>query len=243
MENLILYTSPFEKKRVGRNNDGGYVTVVLPDHYDLFLSGGISDDTSFEEHLLQLHPNLICHAFDGNITKLPSNHERIIFYNKNLGESNTNNVTNLCDFIQPCQNIFMKIDIEGHEFRVMPIIIQNNLMRKIKQLVIEIHSPADIHLYPSYFKGLQDIDNHKMFTMLNAINNTHTLVHFHANNACKMTKINNINLPHVFELTYIRNDFIKEKIQNTETLPTKLDMKNIEGGNDYILEGFPYSKK
>ena len=30
---------------------------------------------------------------------LPSNHERIIFYNKNLGESNTNNVTNLCDFI------------------------------------------------------------------------------------------------------------------------------------------------
>ena len=57
-----------------------------------------------------------------------------------------------------------------------------------------------------------------------------------------MQKINNIHLPHVFELTYIRNDFVNEKIQNTESLPTKLDMKNIERENDYILQGFPYSK-
>jgi len=173
------------------------------------------------------------------MAQLPRNHNRIIFHNKNLGESNTNNVTNLYEYIEPCQNIFLKMDIEGHEFRVMPSIIQNNLMHKIKQLVIEIHSPADIEMFPSYFQGLQDIDNH---TMLNKINKTHTLVHFHANNACKMQKINNIHLPHVFELTYIRNDFVNEKIQNTESLPTKLDMKNIEGGIDYILQGFPYSK-
>lgn len=241
MENLILYTSPFEKKRIGKNNDGGYVTVLLPNQYDLFISGGISDDTSFEEHLLQLHPNLLCHAFDGTIDKLPNNHERIIFHPKNLGDS-TNNTTNLCEYIEPYHNIFMKIDIEGHEFRIMPCIIEHNLMHKIKQLVIEIHSPGDIQMFPSYFKGLQDIDNNKMFDMLHKINATHTLVHFHANNACKMQQINNINLPHVFELTFIRNDFVTEKIQNTESLPTKLDMKNIEDWNDYILEGFPYSK-
>jgi hypothetical protein len=243
MENLILYKSPFEKKRIGKNNDGGYVTVLLPNEYDIFISGGLSDDTSFEEQLLQLYPNLICHAFDGTIDQLPTNNNRIIFYNKNLGDSNNTTMTNLCDFIEPCQNIFLKMDIEGHEFRIIPSIIQHNLMHKIKQLVIEIHSPGDIHMFPSYFKGLQDIDNHKMFDMLNKINTTHTLVHFHANNACRMQKINNIQLPHVFELTYIRNDFVTEKIQNTESLPTNLDMKNIEEANDYILEGFPYSKK
>ena len=50
-------------------------------------------------------------------------------------------------------DIFMKIDIEGHEFRLMPSIIENNLINKIKQLVIEIHSPAYIELHPNYFKG------------------------------------------------------------------------------------------
>jgi hypothetical protein len=242
MDSLILYTSPFEKLRLGKNNDGGYVTVNLPESYDFFISGGISNDISFEEHLLQLHPNLICCAFDGTISQLPHNHNRIFFYNKNLGNANNNILTNLHEYIQPHNNIFLKMDIEGHEFRIMPTIIENNLMNKIKQLVIEIHSPADIQMFPVYFKGLGDIDNNKMFDLLHKINTTHTLVHFHANNGCKITTINNIKIPHVFELTYIRNDFVKEKIHNTDPLPTPLDMKNIPWQDDYILEGFPYSK-
>jgi len=134
----------------------------------------------------------------------------------------------------------MKIDIEGHEFRIMPTIIENNLMNKIKQLVIEIHSPADIQLFPDYFKGLSDINNDKMFDLFNKFNKTHTLVHFHANNGCKITKIDGIDVPHVFELTYIRNDYVTEIIRNIEPLPTVLDMKNSLSKPDYILKGFPY---
>jgi len=138
-------------------------------------------------------------------------------------------------------NIFMKIDIEGHEFRLMPSIIENNLINKIKQLVIEIHSPADIELYPEYFKGLSDIKNEQMFNLLKKINETHTLVHLHANNGCKMNTIDGINIPHVFELTYIRNEFITKKIRNENQLPTPLDMPNIPSKIDYTLKGFPYS--
>jgi len=54
-----------------------------------------------------------------------------------------------------------------------------------------------------------------------------------------MQKINNIHLPHVFELTYIRNDFVTEKVQNTESLPTKLDMKNIEDGVKLYIGRIP----
>jgi hypothetical protein len=242
MENLILYNSPFTKKRIGKNNDGGYVTVMLPDTYDLFISGGVSDDISFEEQLLQLHPNLLCYAFDGTISNLPNNNNnRIVFIKKNLGNSNNDNLTNLHDYIEPYNNIFMKIDIEGHEFRVMPSIIEKNYMNKIKQLVIEIHTPADIHMFPDYFKGLSDINNKNMFDLLNKINNTHTLVHFHANNGCNLQKIDEICLPHVFELTYIRNDFVNQKIKNKESLPTTLDMKNITYKDDYVFKGFPYS--
>ena len=238
MEHLILYTSPYPKTRIGRPHDGGYVTVTLPGTYDALLSGGIANDISFEEHFLQLHP-IPCYAFDGTIAHLPHANPKITFVKKNLGDSNTDNTTNLHDYMEPYQNIFMKMDIEGHEFRVMPTLIQH--MKKIKQLVIEIHSPGDIRMFPDYFKGLSDIDNHKMFDMLQGINQTHTLVHFHANNGCKMQEIDGIRLPHVFELTYLRNDFVLEKRKNTESLPTSLDMKNIPQNEDYTLSGFPYS--
>jgi hypothetical protein len=138
-------------------------------------------------------------------------------------------------------NIFLKIDIEGHEFRILPTFFENNFINKIKQLVVEIHSLADIQLYPDYFKGLIDIKNEDMFNLFKNINKTHTLIHFHANNGCRMNIIDGINIPHVFELTYIRNDFVKEKIRNDETLPTNLDMKNIPQKPDYNLSGFPYS--
>ena len=134
----------------------------------------------------------------------------------------------------------MKIDIEGHEFRVMPEIIKNDLMQNIKQIVIEIHTPFDIQLYPKHFKGLSDINNSTMFKLLSDFNKTHTIIHFHANNGCKMAKYDNIKIPHVFELTYIRNDFIKEKVKNNEPLPTKLDFKNVDNKPDYSFDSYPY---
>jgi len=241
MENLILYQTDFPKKRIGKNYDGGYVIVELPGQYDFFISGGISNDVSFEEDLLTKYPNLTCVAFDGTIASLPKTDKQIQFIKKNLGNINTNDTTNLLEYIQNYNDIFMKIDIEGHEFRVMPVIIKENYISKIKQLVIEIHSPGDIHLHPNYFKGLSDIHNEHMFQLLNDINKTHTLVHLHANNGCNMQMIDGIQLPHVFELTFIRNDFVSEKKRNTTSLPTNLDMPNIYYKPEYKLKGFPYT--
>ena len=241
METLILYQSPFIKKRIGKDNDGGYVISMLPNSYDLFISSGISNDISFESNFLDLYPDIRCYAFDGTISSLPAQHNRITFFKKNLGYCNSDTLTNLHEYIENYDNIFMKIDIEGHEFKIMPTIIKNKLMKKIKQFLIEVHTPADINMFPEYFKGVSDINNNDMFNLFNEINNTHTLVHFHANNGSKIQKIDGITLPHVFELTYIRNDFFNKKEKNIESLPTSLDMKNIPENDDYKLEGFPYS--
>jgi hypothetical protein len=242
METLTLYKSPYPKKRIGKNNDGGYVTVELPDNdYDLFLSGGISNDNTFENELLKMHPKLTCYAFDGTIPGLPQKNDRIQFVRKNLASYNSDYVTNLHEYMEDYENIFLKIDIEGHEFRLLPTFFENEYIKKIKQLVVEIHSPADIQLYPDYFRGLSDIKNEHMFDLLRKLNNTHTLVHLHANNGCKMNVIDGINIPHVFELTYIRNDYVSKRVLNNEPLPTSLDMKNIPHLPDHQLKGFPYS--
>ena len=148
MNSLILYQSPYDKVRIGKSNDGGYVICNLPDNYDLFISGGISNDISFEIDFLKKYKDITnniikCYAFDGTISTLPyHNAQNINFIKKNLGNIETNDVTNLSSYINDTvnddkyNNIFMKIDIEGHEFRLLPYLIDNNYMNKIKQLVI-----------------------------------------------------------------------------------------------------------
>jgi hypothetical protein len=240
METLIVYTSSFPKKRIGKENDGGYVIAELPGNYDLFISGGIADDNTFETSFLQKYTNIPCYAFDGSVSALPQPNEEIVFIKKYLGNRTNDTETNLHEYIEPYKHIFMKIDIEGHEFRLLPSFIENNFINKIKQLVIEIHSPADIALHPDYYVGLEHIKNKHMFDLFQKMNRTHTLIHFHANNGCDMNTIDGIHIPFVFELTYIRNDYIIEKKKNTESLPTSMDMQNVLYKPDYMLSGFPY---
>ena len=240
MESLILYESPYNKIRLGRNNDGGYVIADLPGIYEILISGGISDDVTFEQHWINKYQKP-CYAYDGTINALPVHDPRITFVKKNLGSENTATLTNLEDIISRYSDIFMKIDIEGHEFRLFPSIFQQNVMTKIKQLVLEIHSPKSIALYPNYYKGLADIVEKDMFDLIKTLNTTHTLIHLHANNGPELDSIEGISVPTVFELTYIRNDFVLSKVRNTSPLPTPLDMKNVLHKPDYSFKGYPYT--
>jgi len=239
MENLIVYESPYQKFRTGRPYDGGYVISVLPGTYDAFLSCGINDDISFEQHLMHLYPYLTCTAFDGTIDNLPYPEPKIIFVKKNIGPVNSETITNLHEYIEPHNDIFLKVDIEGHEFDSLNTFSEDQF-KKIKQLVIEIHTPADIDLFPEYFKGLSHITNDSMFGLLKKINTTHTLVHIHGNNFCKRHSINDIVIPNVFECTFIRNDYIQEKITNKAPVPTNLDMPNVPNKPECNLSYWPF---
>ena len=241
MENLILFSPTHEVQRVGKNNDGGYVICNLPGEYDLFISGGISDDISFEQHFLNMYPNLKCYAFDGTVNSLPTNDQRVTFIKKNIGKYDSLKTTNLKSYMERFNNIFMKIDIEGHEFRLFPEL--EDYMSKIKQLVLEVHSPGDIKLHQNYFKGLEDIDHSFMFNMFAMINKTHTLVHVHANNGCQSHVYDGVILPNVFECTFIRNDFVTDKVPNKTPLPLPIDMKNILNKQDYFINYYPFVKQ
>ena len=107
--------------------------------------------------------------------------------------------------------------------------------------MIEIHSSFDIQKHPVYYQGLNDITHDSMFSLINSINKTHTLVHIHGNNGCGLGSINGITLPYVFECSYIRNDFVSDKLQNDIRFPTELDYPNIYHKEQYNLSGFPYS--
>ena len=242
MEALTVYNSPYPKLRIGKPHDGGYVICDLRNtvEYDHVISGGVANDISFECDLLGLHPELQCDAFDGTVNDLPYYHDRITFHKLNLGNSNTQYSTDLTEYIKHKSNIFMKVDIEGHEFRLLPALISRGLINNIAQLVIEIHTPADIHLYPDYFAGLGDITNDTMFDTLSRLAATHVLVHLHPNNGCKTHYIDGIKVPNVFECTYVRRIGGIQYSRNTAPIPSQLDMKNIPGNSEVTLEGYPY---
>lgn len=75
-----MYKSPYEKQRLGKSYDGGYIYIKVPNLSYNF--GGISNDISFEKDFLNIFPNVKAHAFDGTINKLPKNNEKITFIKK-----------------------------------------------------------------------------------------------------------------------------------------------------------------
>lgn len=109
------------------------------------------------------------------------------------------------------QNIFLKIDIEGSEYRFLHDIIANE--ERIAGMVIELHD-VDMHL-----NKIEEFINH--FSL--------NLVHVHANNFAPV--IAGIDLPIVLELTF-------SKYSNASTdcnLPHKLDMPNNKNCPEYEI--------
>ena len=100
------------------------------------------------------------------------------------------------------RNIFLKIDIEGSEYRLLNDIVENE--NRISGMVIELHD-CDIHL--------REI---KKFIKKFSLN----LVHIHANNYAPIRLDN--KLPLVLELTFSKY----AKFTKSLTLPHKLDMPN-----------------
>jgi hypothetical protein len=211
----------YNKIRLGKKNDGGYVIYDIPDvKYDIFISGGIELDISFEEDFVNKYPDVPCIAFDGTIDSLPvTNSNKITFIKKNLGNINTDEICNLKEYFDKYNSIFMKMDIEGGEISLFQAISDDDL-KKIKQIVIEFHSAYE-----------RDIPIR--------LSKTHWLSHFHPNNCCGL---NSNGVPNVFECTYVlKTDDINVEINNLPIPDPSIDHPNVPHFSDICLSGYPYT--
>ena len=224
--------------RIGRDNDGGYLVEKKSlQNTECLISLGINDDWSFEEEFLK-KKNIIIKCFDdvldekfllkriiiqfisffekrnfGLLKNSISNYfsflrikKKIQFNKKRISYNDLNKILN-----QETNNIFLKIDIEGHEYRILDDLLINQ--NKIIGLVIEFHD-CDLHL-------------EKITKFLSLFNLT--LVHIHGNNFAELDLNNNIQ---VLELTFSKNP---NKISDINVLPNKLDMVNYGSKSEVIL--------
>jgi len=222
---LTVYECPFEKKRLGRDYDGGYIIADIPDiTYSILLAGGIEDDLSFEEDFIKKYPNVKCIAFDGTIDKLPTDNSNIVFIKKNIDSENNENTTNLHDLIDVNESIFVKMDIEGAEIPWIKS-LSNEQICKFEQIVMEFHFPFT--------------DKEKV--VFDKINATHYLVHFHGNNCCGVRYHEGVIIPNVFECTYLHKKYFTDIPKlNTQPIPSYLDMKNLIMNDEIYINHAPF---
>lgn len=235
-DDLICYHCD-SKVRLGIKQDAGYV-IMKDQTYDLFLSCGIGNDMSFEKSFKQIHPDIKTYLFDfsenaHNYYK-SQNH---VLYNteyvkKKICSKNSKIDTNLSEYFSEYDNIFLKMDIEGGEFYWNDS-LDEKVLSKFKQIVIEIHLFFKMN---SIHKSLD-----QKWDLISKLAKTHYLIHIHANNVKGVRNINNVNIPEVFECTYVRRDVFKEPLQgNTQRLPCELDCPNVYDKKDIDLNYHPF---
>jgi hypothetical protein len=238
MDYLVIFSTEHKKERIGSANDGGYV-IAEGLKYDLFISCGISDDITFEDNFVKKY-NINCIAFDGTINNLPHENENICFIKKNIANNTTEKTTDLTTEIEPFNNIFLKMDIETNEYQWIEKMTSEQL-NKFNQIVVEFHFPFTYE--EQLFMNLSyPMDVDKKIDCLKKLNETHYLIHLHANNCCGTITYNNIEVPNVFECTYLRKDFVKQLKFNTNSIPDPiLDRKNVIQNQEIVLSGYPYN--
>lgn len=206
-------------RRVGSAHDGGYIVVDGIGDYDLLLSGGVERDISFEQQLLDLHPQLRGIAFDGSVPGLPNGgHARLEFRKQYIGP----NGADLRDALGAATDAFLKIDIEGGEVWQFEVMDETHLSR-FKQIVVEFHDPYDASGH-----------------LLVKLRKTHDLVHVHGNNHAPTRPFKGATVPRVFEATYVRKHSSRTPLKSTRTLPTDLDRPNNPHARDILLRGYPW---
>jgi hypothetical protein len=223
-----------DKIRLGAERDGGYVFGDNIGGYDCYISAGVSDEESFSRDFIKKYDmnKSQCYAFDATIADYPYEYTKdITFIKKNIGPEQTDVTTNLKEYNEKYNNIFLKMDIEAGEYPWLESLNETDL-KHYKQITLEFHGINDNSWNTSYETKV---------ICLKKLANTHYLIHAHGNNWAGIKHINNSIIPDVIELTYIRKDILNYPFFNTTALPIEnIDFKNNVNNPEIILNHMPF---
>ena len=204
--------------RVGGDNDGAYLLPEDLDGITAVFSPGVATEFSFEKTFAD--QGIPCFMIDGSVDSPPSSHENFFFEKLWLspvtkkGES-----ISLDDWIHKAPasgDLVLQMDIEGAEFGCL-ITAKAATLQRFRVIVVEYHNLGQM----LNVKSLRRVQG-----VFEKLSNTHTVVHAHANNCCPVFRIRKIRIPTVIEVTYIRNDRVKER-NGFASIPHEQDQLNV----------------
>ena len=208
--------------RLGRPTyDGGY---LMADNFcgNIAYSFGICDDVTWDLDAVRRGYEVF--QYDMTIDALPVENEHFHFFREGIGavKDPENSLDTLENFVIRNghfynRNMILKMDVEGAEWGFIQT-VPNRFLNRFDQMVFEFHNLIQT-------KNLLEMG--LTIELLKKINETHTLVHLHANNNGTYLNFENFGIfPDTLELTYLRTDnYIFEDDENI-FLPLELDRTN-----------------
>ena len=229
IKTLQPWDTDLELIRLGPNKDGGYLVPNDLKNIEACFSPGVGNEIGFEKACLE--NNMKIYLADATVGEPDLNGTKFNFIKKNIGViSNNNNIT-IDDWINSSKlkkdsDLLLQMDIEGSEYEVL-IETSIETLSRFRAIIIEFHGLNNL-FEQFYLKVIASI--------FNKLGTHFSIAHCHPNNCCGEVKVENITVPRVLEITFIRNDRIKYVSEmNPFTLPHHLDEKNIKKNPDLIM--------
>ena len=207
--------------RLGQDYDGGYIVNRRDvEKSDMLISMGVKDDWSFEMDFSKINDcELVSLDKESQVSRddvFYKGHRQMVY--KNIGLEASEDIIPFDHIINlPTNKIFLKMDVEGEEYKFLDLLIQNSY--KFSAICMEFHYLNEANNFNELINFIGKID--------------HKLVHLHPNN-CGMAL--DKNWPHVMELSFTSSDNIN--YDPSLTLPHSLDMLCCPEGMDYNVVTF-----
>lgn len=236
LRSLKIYKTDLTLKRVGPINDGGYILPSNLSSVDFCISPGVAASFEFERQLKKdwnIDSILIDGTLEKSLAEKIESLNEFKFIKKNLANKDTKNHISIDHLLKSLEGkkLILQMDIEGYEYEILSNIKEKNL-KQFDHLIVEFHD---------FFQIKKGIFNRKLFKIINKVNKYFTLVHIHPNNCCGVFEINSINIPNVFEVTFVNNSLLKYKKIENLNLPHPEDSPNLAYKNEILLDKFFYN--
>lgn len=236
-ENLRVFDSKYERIRSGNKHDGGYVylDIFKDNKIDALYGYGVGNNINFEIDFLNRHnPAAMCYIYDHTVD-LKGLPPTIKFFKEGLSWVQQNNLNTLENHIRnnnhlQNRNLVLKMDVEGHEFQSI-ITTPDSVLQNFTQIILEVHWLSSDKVATLYQK----------IEFFKKMNKLFYLVHVHANNCAPVVIApDDIKLPDVLELAYVRKDLVEPYLSLTR-FPTKIDSPNEWRSPEIVFDFPPYN--
>ena len=231
IETLI---APFRPKnvghdlvRIGSKFDGGYLVPNDIDGIAACFSPGVADDSAFELQLAER--GISCFMADASVSAPSVAHPQFDFEKKFLGGKDKGKRITLNSWVSSkfpdnTKDLILQMDIEGAEYATLAA-APAELLSRFRIMIIEFHGLHRL-IHPGFSGAWLD--------MTNKLLQSFEVAHIHVNNCCPVLAIEEYELPHVMEFTFLRKDRVKTSNRKLQ-FPHPLDAPNLEDRLDIQL--------
>ena len=218
----------YNKIRIGKKNDGGYILLNDFKNIKIAYSFGINNEISFEKELADR--NIDIYMYDHTINMLPFENSKFHWKKKGLCgiKSKDQNMETLSEIIKENghlkeDNMILKMDIEGYEWEVFQS-LPFNIFNQFKFIIVEFHfEDSEIEYY----------------NILKRILISHKIFHIHCNNCGEMINLKGLKMCQALEISFIQKQGYKFAKDNNIYPIEGLDYKNCPSEDfNYIINLF-----